>query len=162
MRQGNIFTSVCHSVHRGRGVCPSACWDPPGQTPPRRPLQRTVRILLECFLVYHTYVVLYIKLIQLISTIDSSRTLRTPRRDLPSTRSLRSVYSDDSSPGHVSRPRSSSPAPSRLSSDRKMRELQVALDDSEKRRDVLRERLRDAQDTIQVRYLSLLLGCKLS
>ena len=53
--QGNIFTSVCHSVHR-RGVCTSACWDthprvrqppqadtprqtsprqtPPGQTPP--------------------------------------------------------------------------------------------------------------------------------
>ena len=24
--QGNIFTPVCHSVHRG-GVCLSACWD---------------------------------------------------------------------------------------------------------------------------------------
>ena len=42
--QGNIFTPVCHSVHRGEGVCLSACWDttppPPGadpweQTPPR-------------------------------------------------------------------------------------------------------------------------------
>ena len=29
--QGNIFTPVCHSVHRG-GVCLSACWD---TTPPR-------------------------------------------------------------------------------------------------------------------------------
>ena len=28
--QGNIFTPVCHSVHRG--VCLSACWD---TTPPR-------------------------------------------------------------------------------------------------------------------------------
>ena len=45
LRQGNVFTPVCHSVHRGGGVCPSACWDthtpwadtprqtPPGQTP---------------------------------------------------------------------------------------------------------------------------------
>ena len=34
--QGNIFTPVCHSVHRGEGVCLSACWDtPPGaDTPP--------------------------------------------------------------------------------------------------------------------------------
>ena len=38
--QGNVFTPVCHSVHRG-GVCLSACWDttppsrhPPDQTPP--------------------------------------------------------------------------------------------------------------------------------
>ena len=33
--QGNIFTPVCHSVHRG-GVCLSACWDitPPGGNPP--------------------------------------------------------------------------------------------------------------------------------
>ena len=35
--QGNIFTPVCHSVHRG--VCLSACWDtplpdPPGAEPP--------------------------------------------------------------------------------------------------------------------------------
>ena len=41
--QGNIFTPVCHSVHRG-GFCLSACWDtttplgpdPPEQTPPPR------------------------------------------------------------------------------------------------------------------------------
>ena len=63
-RQGNVFTPVCHSVHRG-GVCttsqthpgrhplPSACWD----TPPVPSAcwdtinQRSVRILLECFLV---------------------------------------------------------------------------------------------------------------
>ena len=41
--QGNIFTPVCHSVHRGEeGVCLSACWDtplplgadPPGADPP--------------------------------------------------------------------------------------------------------------------------------
>ena len=25
--QGNIFTPVCHSVHRGRGFCLNACWD---------------------------------------------------------------------------------------------------------------------------------------
>ena len=44
----------------GGGVYPSMHWDrhPPGQTPPgqttpsRRPLQRTVRILLECILVH--------------------------------------------------------------------------------------------------------------
>ena len=49
------------SVHTGGGVvCLSACWDttppqeqiPPGvDTPERRPLLRTVRILLECILV---------------------------------------------------------------------------------------------------------------
>ena len=37
--QGNVFTGVCDSVHRGRGcVCLSACWDtttPLEQTPPR-------------------------------------------------------------------------------------------------------------------------------
>ena len=32
LRQGNVFTPICHSVHRG-GVCLSACWD----TPPRHP-----------------------------------------------------------------------------------------------------------------------------
>ena len=33
--QGNIFTPVCHSVHRG-GVCLSACWDntPQSRQPP--------------------------------------------------------------------------------------------------------------------------------
>ena len=46
--QGNIFTPVCHSVHRG-GVCLSACWDtpPPDQTPPpgpgRHPRDQTPR-----------------------------------------------------------------------------------------------------------------------
>ena len=35
--QGNVFTGVCDSVHRGRGdVCLSACWDttPPGNRHP--------------------------------------------------------------------------------------------------------------------------------
>ena len=40
--KGNIFAPACHSVHRGGGVCRSACWDttpqeqtfPPDQTPP--------------------------------------------------------------------------------------------------------------------------------
>ena len=34
--QGNVFTGVCDSVHRG-GVCLSACWDttPLEQTPPQ-------------------------------------------------------------------------------------------------------------------------------
>ena len=31
--QGNIFTPVCHSVHRG--VCLSACWDAPGTMHPQ-------------------------------------------------------------------------------------------------------------------------------
>ena len=55
--ESNVFTTVCDSVHRGRGVYTS----PPGRyplrqtlrpRPPRRPLQRMVRILLECILVY--------------------------------------------------------------------------------------------------------------
>ena len=38
--QGYIFTGVCDSVHRGVGVCLSACWDvtppcPQGQASPR-------------------------------------------------------------------------------------------------------------------------------
>ena len=36
--QGNVFTGVCHSVHRGEGVCLSACWDarpPRPGTPPQ-------------------------------------------------------------------------------------------------------------------------------
>ena len=75
-----LHLSVSHSVHKG-GVCLSACWDthtspgrhpparhPPGQTPSldrhptgqthtpsRRPLQWTVRILLECFLVWNEW-----------------------------------------------------------------------------------------------------------
>ena len=73
--EGNVFTPVCHSVHRAEGVYLSACWDthtpgqtppgkhptgqtppwantPPGRHPPRRSLPRTVRILLECILVH--------------------------------------------------------------------------------------------------------------
>ena len=54
--QGNIFISVCHSVHRG-GVPDQVHppWDQAG-TPPRSRLRHTVnaravRILLECILV---------------------------------------------------------------------------------------------------------------
>ena len=66
--QGYIFTPVCHSVHSG--VCISTCTGahppcpvhagihPRADTPlgrypppPQRPLERPVRILLECFLV---------------------------------------------------------------------------------------------------------------
>ena len=65
--QGNIFTSVCHSVHRGGGrgpgqvPPPSRQAPPPGRHPPRQapppPARdtvkaRPVRILLECILVY--------------------------------------------------------------------------------------------------------------
>ena len=54
LRKGNIFTPVCDSV-RGAGclLCLGSRGDvhPPGRHPPRRPLQRTVRILLECILV---------------------------------------------------------------------------------------------------------------
>ena len=37
--QGYVFTGMCDSVHRGGGVCLSACWDttpPAEQTPPSR------------------------------------------------------------------------------------------------------------------------------
>ena len=60
LRQGNVFTPVCHSV---QGGCLPQCmlgYTPPSQEAyppkahtPRRPLQRTVSILLECFLVLH-------------------------------------------------------------------------------------------------------------
>ena len=57
--QGNIFTPVCHSVHRG-GVCLSACWDtppsrhsPPGSRLRHTVNERPVRILLECILVQY-------------------------------------------------------------------------------------------------------------
>ena len=70
--QGNIFTPVCHSVHRGGGwFCLNACWDTTHpwtrqtsprtrQTPPGIRLQHTVyerpvRILLECILVYFVF-----------------------------------------------------------------------------------------------------------
>ena len=40
--QGNIFTGVCDSVHRG--ICLSACWDatptPQDQAPPSTPLHQ--------------------------------------------------------------------------------------------------------------------------
>ena len=74
-----MFLHAC--VHTGGGVCLSACWDttppgadpeqtPPEQTPPRadtpperRPLLRTVRILLECILVIkRTYLFCLIEL----------------------------------------------------------------------------------------------------
>ena len=46
LRQGNVFTCVCHS-----SFCPQADTPSP-PLPRRRPLQRTVRILLECILVF--------------------------------------------------------------------------------------------------------------
>ena len=62
--QGNIFTCVCHSIHRGRGLSPGglpdrdAPWtenplnrDPPDRDPPLYGGERAVRILLECILV---------------------------------------------------------------------------------------------------------------
>ena len=84
LRQGNVFTPVCHFVHRARGVSathPQAD-SPPGQTPPTQcmlgytpppcpvhagihtPLpsacwdtvnKRSVRILLECILVLKNF-----------------------------------------------------------------------------------------------------------
>ena len=48
-----LHLSVSHSVHRGcLGRHPSTEGHPP---PPRRPMQRTVRILLECILVQSVY-----------------------------------------------------------------------------------------------------------
>ena len=56
LQEGNVFTPVYDSVHREgvsqdgmgrRGVCVGGGCRPP----PRRPLKRTVRILLECILV---------------------------------------------------------------------------------------------------------------
>ena len=58
MREGNVFTSVCHSVHRGKVYTPGKTLSPlgrhppSGQTPPIWPLKRAVRILLECSLVF--------------------------------------------------------------------------------------------------------------
>ena len=55
--QGNVFTRVCHSVHRGEGVSVRGTETPPGQRPSngqRTPLyskERAVCILLECILV---------------------------------------------------------------------------------------------------------------
>ena len=81
LRQGNVFTRVCHSVHKGRGVYPSTDWGkgvcekrvwtkggicvdrecalaepPPPSTLPRWSLKRAVRTLLECILVLNFYV----------------------------------------------------------------------------------------------------------
>ena len=74
LRQGNVFTPVCHSVHKGGSASMHAGIDPLGRHPPgrhpqgdtplgrppradtppsRRLLQRTVHILLECILVTH-------------------------------------------------------------------------------------------------------------
>ena len=63
LREGNVFTPVCDSVHRGM-VCITACngglsawrWPPDtpldthllGKHPLRQPLKRAIRILLEC------------------------------------------------------------------------------------------------------------------
>ena len=50
--KGNVFTPVYDSIHRGGFTPPLADTQPPrADTPPRWPLQRTVRILLECILV---------------------------------------------------------------------------------------------------------------
>ena len=60
--KGYVFTPVCDSVHRGPGVClslPLRPGTPPEETPPgtrspsRQLLLWTVRILLECILVYN-------------------------------------------------------------------------------------------------------------
>ena len=59
--KGNVFTSVCQEFcPRGEGVHPPAGHPSPRQTPPphRRLLQRTVRILLECILVWSEFLTL--------------------------------------------------------------------------------------------------------
>ena len=40
MREGNVLSGVCHSVHRERG-CPMMHWDRQGGSCGRQPLQRT-------------------------------------------------------------------------------------------------------------------------
>ena len=65
LRQGNVFTPVCHSVHRG-GLPHTYPWadKPPGQKPPPSPgsacwdtvNKRAVRILLECNLVIQIFI----------------------------------------------------------------------------------------------------------
>ena len=53
--QGNMFTPVCHSVHRGSAWSQGGVPGPRGgawwRHPPERLLLRAVRILLECILV---------------------------------------------------------------------------------------------------------------
>ena len=67
LRKGNVFTPVCHSVHRGSAPVRAGIHPPethtlgrhrPGHPPPpgRRLLLRTVRILLECILVCETLI----------------------------------------------------------------------------------------------------------
>lgn len=79
----------------------------------------------------------------------STRTSRSSRLDLTPTRPVPAMYSDDLSFSPGPRPRSASPAP-RQFSDRRLLDLKEALRDSETRRDILRDKLRDAQETIQV------------
>ena len=82
LQKGNVFTPVCHPVHRGEVYpptqtpprqTPSPGQTPPRQTPPllgkhppgrlppprRRPLQWTVRILLESILVLFRFQLIY-------------------------------------------------------------------------------------------------------
>ena len=58
LRKGNVFTSVCQEF-RPQGEMYTPLWaDTPGQTTTyiRRPLQQTVRILLECIIVKFVHV----------------------------------------------------------------------------------------------------------
>ena len=64
LREGNVFTPVCDSVHRG-GLCPGGSLSKWGgslsrgvsvmETPPGTVEQRAVRILLECILVMDVF-----------------------------------------------------------------------------------------------------------
>ena len=56
LREGDVFTLVCHSVHRG--VYPSMQWltyplgrPPQADTPTEMATKRAIRILLKCILV---------------------------------------------------------------------------------------------------------------
>ena len=60
-RLGNVFIPVCDSVHRGVSDRHLSLGRPPPPPdrhalPRKRPLQRTVRILLECILVFSIFV----------------------------------------------------------------------------------------------------------
>ena len=53
--QGNVFTRMCHSVHRGKGVSVAGEGSILGRPPPQTEItqyskERAVHILLECFL----------------------------------------------------------------------------------------------------------------
>ena len=50
LRKGYVFTPVYHSVHRGRGVRPSARWDTPRQTPPQSDTRQVDTPYLNAFL----------------------------------------------------------------------------------------------------------------